>query len=214
MGQQLTPALAAADLATTVGFAAFAAYLVLLVRRFGAAAGALAVQQYNAERKAAGVGGRFTPTPAQVPTTDQVSATLGWATAPLRADNPKPGVEQIVAQRVTSGAERMVLDVGRQTIVTNTLRDTKASGWERVTEPGTCAFCALLASRGAVYRSEQAGDFTSHDHCRCHAAPIFGAYHPSAQVRSWQALYASASAGRRGAEVVPAFRKAFDKAAS
>lgn len=43
-------------------------------------------------------------------------------------------------------------------------------GYRRVPEPGACAFCLMLATRGAVYSSASTagGDNRFHAHCRCH----------------------------------------------
>jgi len=43
-------------------------------------------------------------------------------------------------------------------------------GWVRIPEPGACAFCRMLASRGAVYK-KNTGNFRSHNRCRCSARP-------------------------------------------
>lgn len=42
-------------------------------------------------------------------------------------------------------------------------------GWARVlTGERNCSFCAMLASRGAVYKSEKTAGFEPHDRCDCH----------------------------------------------
>jgi len=57
--------------------------------------------------------------------------------------------------------------------------DELATGWSRVTDNDPCAWCAMLASRGPVYKSAQtAGDPRQggnryHDHCGCQAWPAF-----------------------------------------
>jgi hypothetical protein len=83
-----------------------------------------------------------------------------------------------------------------------TSSDRKAKGWARIPEPGACSSALMLATRGAVYRSEKGGDFKSHDNCRCHVEPVFTAYEPSAQVRSprrptRRAVYEALKAKRR-----------------
>jgi hypothetical protein len=65
----------------------------------------------------------------------------------------------------TRAAMRLVSNGGRDTIVRTAETDRTANGWARVTSGKPCAFCAMLASRGAVY----AGDFKSHDGCHCTA---------------------------------------------
>lgn len=46
--------------------------------------------------------------------------------------------------------------------------------WKRVLSANPCAFCRMLAGRGAVY-SEGTASFLSHDHCSCTAEPEFSA---------------------------------------
>lgn len=188
---------------------AFTLTVAGLVRRYGSASATLAVQQYLADRKAAGVTATFRPRPAALPPLPQVGATVSWATQPLWSAIPDVTAAQ---QRLTGAADMLVMDVGRQTIVDNTRRDRHAKGWARIPEPGACYFCAMLATRGAVYK-QQTANFRSHDHCRCHAEPVFTAYEPSAQVREWQALYQRATAGVHGMKnAQKAWRKAFENA--
>lgn len=74
-------------------------------------------------------------------------------------------------------ATRHVLTGGRQSLLTLVEGDMKAIGWIRVTDGDPCSFCAMLASRGAVYkqasfsqsdpRFEGPGEFKVHDSCAC-----------------------------------------------
>jgi hypothetical protein len=181
-----------------------------IVRRYATASATLAARQYGHARVAADVGGRFTPHAAAPPALAQIGSTVDWATAPLWSAQPDTASAQA---RLEAAGERLVLNAGRQTIVDNVQRDRKAKGWARVPEPGACYFCAMLATRGAVYRSERSSDFRTHDHCRCHAEPVFNAYEPSAQVREWQALYSNSTGGISGMKKMQtAWRKAFNDA--
>jgi hypothetical protein len=113
--------------------------------------------------------------------------------------------------RLAAASEKLVLDSGRDTIVNNVQRDRKANGWARIPEPGACYFCAMMATRGAVYRSEKSASFKSHDHCRCHVEPVFTAYEPTAQIRGWQQQYTDATRGVYGMKNQQrAFRRAFE----
>jgi hypothetical protein len=98
-----------------------------------------------------------------------------------------------------------VLDLGRDSIIDSVHKDTQAEAWARVTEPKPCAFCALLATRGAVYKSEKSAEFEAHDHCRCHAQPVFTGvpFEASAQIREFQAFY-------RAHPGLQNFRRAYD----
>lgn len=179
-----------------------------LVHHFGLISGSQAAQFYTAERKAAGVKGSFAARVAPPGEPAKIDMSIRWATQGLWTPNPDLESAQTLVTGVT---EKNVLDTGRQTIIGAVHADRKAKGWVRETEPGACSFCAMLATRGAVYRSEKSADFQSHDHCRCFAAPVFTAYEPSAQVRDWQALYRESTQGALGPTAArKAFRKAYD----
>lgn len=74
----------------------------------------------------------------------------------------------------TGAVVRHTLDAGRETVIATTQRDEEAYGFARVTDGQPCAFCAMLASRGAVYKSEATGNFECHDGCGCGVEPAYG----------------------------------------
>lgn len=185
----------------------FAALVAGIVHRYGLASAAIAARQY-ADQRAAAVGSRFTVIPASPAEVQAVGRMVSWATQPLWATSPALEAAQ---RNLVAGAEKLVLDAGRRTIIDNVKRDPKAHGWARLTEAKPCAFCALLATRGAVYK-ESTADFRSHDHCRCHAEPTFGPYEPPAQVREWQQLYQNATTAGNSAKTRREWRSAFDAA--
>lgn len=118
---------------------------------------------------------------------------------------------------VSGAASRIILDGGRQTVLLTVEADHKALGWMRVTHGKTCAFCAMLASRGPVYKSRRtAGDARSrparfHDHCDCTVEPVYSAdtRWPAASRRADE-LWASSTVGLGGQEARNAFRAAWD----
>lgn len=183
------------------------AVLAVMVRRYGLAAATLATRQYRMTREAAGVSGVFTVIPADPAPPEQIATALRWALSGLYGS--EPNLENFET-KLTGAAEKLVLDTGRRTITENVQRDRRATGWARVPEPAPCSFCALLATRGAVYKEETVG-FRSHDHCRCHAEPIFGRYQAPEQVQRWREIYASIPHGKP-AQMRNDFRKALDVA--
>lgn len=209
-------AAAAADLATALGrldvgdlsgtLTPFAALVAAIVDRYGKAASALSVQQYLAARRIFGITSRFTAMPAKPVPLQQVGSVVSWATQPLWAQN---SAVEAAERNLEAGVKKLVLDQGRHTIIDNVHRDPKAHGWARVTETRPCSFCALLATRGAVYRSDRTASFKSHDHCACHAEPTFGPYEPPARVREWQQLYRDSTRGN-AVQVRRQWRQAFN----
>ncbi|PKV80904.1 VG15 protein [Nocardia fluminea] len=67
-----------------------------------------------------------------------------------------PAVVRTVTERVTATVERHIRQVDRETFVATANTAADEIGWARVLS-GTenCAFCAMLASRGPVYRSDK-----------------------------------------------------------
>lgn len=185
----------------------FSQLINAIARRYGLASAALAARYYKLERAQASIPGQFTVMPAPVAGATQVSQSVDWALQPLWAQQPDLNA---ATTNVRGVAEKLVLDVGRNTIVNNVHRDLKAHGWARITEPKPCAFCALLAMRGAVYRSDRTADFRAHDHCRCHVQPLFGPYEAPDRVQQWQQLYQASTTGGNSAKTRREWRRAFD----
>lgn len=189
----------------------FVDHVRAIVHRYGPASAALSTRFYRTQRREAGIRGSITVRHAPLPDDRQVDRTVRWATGPLWSADPAYASDNLEAARsnVLGAVDKLILDVGRDTVLGAVQNDRKARGWARVPEGGSCAFCALLATRGAVYRTEQRADFRSHDHCRCVAEPIFVEYEPSARVRELQALYRQATAGVSGGKAMrAAFRRA------
>jgi hypothetical protein len=86
---------------------------------------------------------------------------------------PEPEAASSAGQALEAGSSRLALKGGRQTIAEAVHQDPLAKGWERLISPGACHFCAMLASRGAVYKSDKSASFLAHDHCHCTAQPLF-----------------------------------------
>lgn len=86
---------------------------------------------------------------------------------------PEPEAANSAGQALEAGGSRLALKGGRQTIADAVHQDPVAKGWERLISPGACSFCSMLASRGAVYKSDKSASFLAHDHCHCTAQPLF-----------------------------------------
>lgn len=84
--------------------------------------------------------------------------------------------------RQAAAAERIALNGARGELWNATSRDKRAVGYIRLSRTGTpCGWCAMLISRGPVYKSErsattpegyQDGDLY-HDNCHCYAVPVW-----------------------------------------
>jgi hypothetical protein len=150
-----------------------------LVNRYGAGAAALAVEQYDEMRAAAGVVGTFRSVPAPP---DERAAGAVRRLAGMAAD----GDLAVIAPGLRVVADRLLKDRHRDTIATNSIRDPRARGWQRVTHGVTCAFCRMLAGRGGVYTKASA-TFASHNACDCTAQPEWDPHAPDVPVEAYVA---------------------------
>lgn len=136
-----------------------------IVALYGSAAGAIAADWYDETRLAAEVEGRFQAIVADLPDLGRTEALAGWAVATGTT------VESTLAL-VQGGLQRIIADVGRETVTNSAVADPRARGWQR-SASGGCSFCQMIASRGAVF-TQSSVVFASHDHCKCVAVPVWG----------------------------------------
>lgn len=184
----------------------YEAAVAALTYKFGQVSAAQAALFYREMRAAAAVGGRFRPTGADPAGIGQVQQSIGWATKGLYSETPNVEAAKTLANGV---AQKLVVDTGRNTLIAAIEQDQKARGWAREAKPDACSFCALLATRGAVYRSETSASFEAHDHCHCLPVPLFADhYEPPAYVRQWQQIYRDAPYGANAGEARNNFRVA------
>ena len=144
-----------------------------LVDTYGSAAATLAADWYDDLRVEAKAPGRYR---ADVVVDlgayrrERIARAVGWAVGPLF--QAEPDVPMVLG-RVLPFVSQEVVRPSRDTITSNLVSDDAAKGWQRVTSGGACRFCRMLASRGAVYRSESTGRFASHPGCHCAARPVW-----------------------------------------
>ncbi|WP_172121305.1 hypothetical protein [Actinomyces faecalis] len=106
---------------------------------------------------------------------EQALDALGPAGIKARiAKGVSPEAASAQALRAVKAAmEKRVLDADRQTVIRSAAADPSAKGWKRITSPGACKFCKMLAGRGEVYDARSVR-FAAHDICRCQAVPAWG----------------------------------------
>ncbi|WP_323986211.1 VG15 protein [Microbacterium plantarum] len=90
-------------------------------------------------------------------------------------------------------ASRQALMGGRLTIAATSQRDRRSIGWRRVTDGNPCAFCAMLASRGPVYRDASTAEgLKYHAHCGCTAEPMYTEWEPTEAEQRYIDAYTNA----------------------
>jgi hypothetical protein len=121
---------------------------------------------------------------------------------------------QSLRTQLTGSTTRQALNVGRRLINDTANSNRQIVGWRRVTDGNPCYFCAVLASRGSVYRTQQTALFSDgdkyHDHCKCHAVPLFKTEEEPLSVQELYEFYTEATAGKSGAAALNAFRRAWN----
>lgn len=200
-----------------------------VVTQYGDMAASLAAEFFEAERDAAGIAEAFTPGMAGRPPPEQVEASLRWAAHGIWTPDSDVQVEPLdvrldAAERQAEAvAQKLVLDQGRETIRQAVREDRQAVGYARAAALGACAFCALMASRGAVYATAEsagreanerfsgdAGVAKFHDNCHCAIVPIFRGqrFELSRHAAEWDRLYRERAQGYPG-DQLRRFRAAF-----
>lgn len=147
---------------------ALAEILPAIIDKYGTAAATLAAEWYDQHRASLDIAGGFRAAPVDLGDRG-AEALAGWAVTPLFAESPAWDAAKV---RLSGGLQRRIADMSRETVMRNSVADPHATGWQRVTDGNGCAFCVMLAGRGAVY-SEASADFASHDKCGCGAVPAF-----------------------------------------
>jgi hypothetical protein len=123
--------------------------------------------------------------------------------------------------RAAGSAIRLVTDAGQERIYDNVVSDPTAIGWARTTKPGCCYFCAMLASRGFVYKEDSfsesdarfigPGQHKVHDTCGCGLRPLYNQEDPLPdRNEDLSDLWASEAARYSGQEAIKAFRRAYE----
>ncbi|MEV3856057.1 hypothetical protein AB0J38_17250 [Streptomyces sp. NPDC050095] len=141
-------------------------------------------------------------------------------------------LESVMDQAGTTAAasaDRETLRGGRELIRDASQADTRVIGWARVTDDDPCAFCAMLASRGAVYRSRQIAGIRGrtrrnlrdvenpedlqkyHDLCHCQTIPVYSetAFVPESSAQ-YEQDWRRVTRGLAGAEARRVWRQYID----
>lgn len=197
-----------------------------LVARYAEASASLGADFYDGERETAGFAGTFTVRVADPPPDEQTSNSLHWATKDVWSrDEDEASVAQLepldvrldAAMSKADGAvSRLVLNAGRETVQDAVRQDRGAVAYARAAALGCCAFCALMSSRGAVYKDrgtvgEDANDrfvgddsvIKYHNYCRCQPIPVFRgqAFELSPKAREWDRIYREFAQGHPGQQL-------------
>ena len=184
----------------SAGFKRLAVATVVLVKAHQSLSAQLGASYFDAFRLAEDPGGSaqsYLPDPMTPELEDKLIGALyetgQFSVQRSLASGRSPEEAMRVALTNTSGVvTNEVLEGGRGAILRSVESDRQARDWRRVTSGTPCAFCALLASRGPVYRTESTADFKAHGHCGCTAEPGYSDSAWPGRGREFKAMYDAA----------------------
>lgn len=179
-----------------------------LTHEFSFGAITLAVDYYLDARDLAQVPSTYSPIVTSPWDAEDIAAYINEAIREIEVDARALTVESL--------AQRTALNAGTDDLFVNIDADPAAKRWARVTRPGACSFCLMLAARGAVFRTESSANFRAHNVvdgkgglCRCDVEPLFGeSYEAPAHVRTAAGLWSESTDGLHGKDARNAFRRA------
>lgn len=129
---------------------ALLAFFPELVTEYGDVSALLAADFYDMLREAPPSSASFRAAYAAPVDADVAAGSVRWAVAPLFAQD-----EALFLSQILGSTQRLVSERGRGTIFDSAAADPIRTGVARIPRgTETCAFCIMLASRGAVYQSE------------------------------------------------------------
>lgn len=179
---------------------------------------ALATAYLEAFREAEGATRPFEVRQAQALAQEQALTSL-LVTGPVeikRATRQTGGDLEKATERglvSTLGAvKRLALQGSRDTIVQSIQADPEAEGVARVTDGSPCSFCAMLAGRGAVYKSDATASFDPHDSCGCQPEAVYRrkGYLPPGRGKEFSNLWKEIPPGLSPADQRRAFRGLYE----
>lgn len=192
----------------------------LTIAKYKKLSSTLAAAYYLQIRNEYQFGDNFIPNLASEINSDQIRANMA-ITGPvvilksMASGNIYEEAKKYAIAATAKSAQRLSLDGGRATIIGSSRRDRFSQGWARLTDGKPCSFCAMLASRGPVYK-EDTSKFRSHDGCGCSAVPVFDLSAPwPGRAEEFRALYDETISGRYAGgkgnnDAVKAWRSIFD----
>lgn len=173
--------------------------LEALIADFGEMTATLGADFYEELRLQADAPGSFNAVLAEPIPVEQIQASASWAASAAWLDDDK------ALRDASAFLDRALASQDRATIDANVGRDPAQPRYARYASANACAFCALNATRGPVYRSEDAAAGKYHDHCRCIAVPSWtrSDYTEAPYVAEWrEAYFAATESGARDTKAV------------
>lgn len=129
----------------------------------------------------------------------------------IAAGGSERDARRIMTRTLPAAAQRLAVAGARDTVMQTVKDSGEIVGWRRATDEDPCAFCALLASRGAVYLSESTAGFEAHDGDECLPEPLYEHEDEPQSVLDLQEQWRQATAGTGGRNAIRAWRRHWDR---
>lgn len=121
---------------------------------YAAASSAVSASFYEEVRVMSEVRGRFDAETLDSVDSNRYQALVGWG---ARGSVLERGGAALAYSLLSGGLTQILTELAADTIIGNAALDPAPMGYQRVPRAGCCAFCGMLASRGAKYGADQAG---------------------------------------------------------
>lgn len=128
----------------------------------------------------------------------------------LELTGNETAAKRVMAKTMSASAQRHALAGERDTVAQTAAASDVIVGWRRVTDGNPCAFCAMLAGRGAVY-GQTSVHFDAHDGDECTAEPLYEHEDEPETVLALQEQWRQATAGTSGKAALRAWRRHWDE---
>lgn len=144
-------------------------YLPALAARYGELSAAAGADFFDAARGDAGVTAKFRSVLPKSGAAEAMARSAVWTVDPVFY-----GDQAAAFGRMSIAVDAAALQEGRDAVMFNVRRDPARPRWARVPVGKTCAWCLMLASRGARYRSRESAGGAGQYHggsCDCQPVP-------------------------------------------
>jgi hypothetical protein len=199
----------------------YAVAAAAVYRQYASASAAASLQNYSQLRTEAGITEPYRPRILATLTVDDVRVVVNGATedlwnAPGVSEGPATDTITKTEDKVEGELQKLVMNHGRNEMIEAIQGDRYARGFARVTKPGACAFCRMLATRGAVYKTASTAGAVGvtllnpegladvnryHPNCHCTVLPLFAhSYEAPAHTRDDMALWDEVTGDVRGSK--------------
>ncbi|USH44928.1 hypothetical protein SEA_GREENWEASEL_10 [Streptomyces phage GreenWeasel] len=151
---------------------------------------------------------------------ERKTAALDAAKPAADVDKAREEAHQQAGARQAATAERLVMNGGRSAVWSHMAKDRRVIGYIRLSRSGSpCGWCAMLISRGPVYKSQATAAYADgdayHDNCHCYAEPVYSLaqYKGSSASslyelnRRYEELWPKVTKGLSGKAAVSAWRR-------